>query len=232
MAKYRNEWKYICSDWDLKLLESRLSGVLHKDKHAGGDGSYSVRSLYFDDYANTCAKQNEAGLPERYKWRIRYYGGGTSKHIHLEFKRKHNGRGIKKSCKLSEEECRNLIAGEPEKVFWSTGEDLLKQFCIAIMNRRFEPKAIIDYDRCAFVEPTTNIRITMDRNISASKDFDKFLSGDYIKIPIQDGDQHVLEVKFNDILPSYLQNIINTYERQQSSFSKYYFGRKKLEELI
>ena len=231
MAKYRNEWKYICSDWDLKLLESRLSGVLQKDKHAGGDGGYSVHSLYFDDYANTCAKQNEAGLPERYKWRIRYYGGGTSKHIHLEFKRKHNGRGIKKSCKLSEEECRNLIACEPEKVFWSTGEDLLKQFCVAIMKRRFVPKVIIDYDRIAFVEPATNIRITMDKNISASNEFDKFLTGDYTKMPLQENNMHVLEVKFDDIMPSYIKNIVHCNDRIQSAFSKYYLGRKKLEEL-
>ena len=115
MAKYRNEWKYICSDWDLKLLESRLSGVLEKDKHAGKSGGYSVRSLYFDDYSDTCIKQNAAGLPERFKWRIRYYGGGGSKFIHLEYKRKTNGRGIKKSCKLTKDECetyprRNRIA--------------------------------------------------------------------------------------------------------------------------
>ena len=232
MAKYRNEWKYICSDWDLKLLENRLSGVLEKDKHAGDDGSYAVRSLYFDDYSNTCAKQNAASLPERYKWRIRYYGGGTSKHIHLEFKRKHNGQGIKKSCKISEAECKKILNGEIMEVFWSTGEDLLKQFCIAVMTRRFEPKAIIDYDRTAYVEPTTNIRVTIDRNISASKEFDKFLSGKYIKIPLQGKDQHVLEVKFDDIMPSHLQRIINAYERKPASFSKYYYGRKKLEELI
>ena len=231
MAKYRNEWKYICSDWDLKLLESRLSGALEKDKHANEDGSYSVRSLYFDDYSDISAKQNAAALPERYKWRIRYYGGGTSKHIHLEFKRKHNGQGIKHSCKLTEQECAHLISGEVEKVFWSTGEDLLKQFCVAIMTRHFTPKAIIDYERIAFVEPTTNIRVTLDKNISVSNEFDKFLSGNYQKYPVQNDNNHVLEVKFDDILPSYLQNLINTYDRQQASFSKYYFGRKKLEEL-
>ena len=232
MAKYRNEWKYICSDWDLKLLENRLSGVLKKDRHAGGDGSYSVRSLYFDDYDNTCAKQNEASLPDRYKWRIRYYGGGTSRHMHLEYKRKHNGQGIKKSCKISEEECRKILSGDPMSVFWGTGEDLLKQFCVAIINRRFEPKAIIDYERIAFVEPISHVRITIDKNISASNEFDKFISGNYLKMPLQGQNLHVLEVKFDDILPSYLQRIINTFDRKPTSFSKYYIGRKKLEELI
>lgn len=232
MAKYRNEWKYICSDWDLKLLESRLSGVLEKDKHAGKSGSYSVRSLYFDDYSDTCTKQNAAGLPERFKWRIRYYGGGGSKFIHLEYKRKTNGRGIKKSCKLTKDECEKLIRGETESLLWSTSEPLLRKFCVAILNRRFEPKIIIDYDRIAFVEPFANIRITMDKNVSASNEFDKFLSGDYIKYPLQENGQHVLEVKFDDILPRYLQDIINIGNRQQGSFSKYYLGRKKLEEIL
>jgi len=232
MAKYRNEWKYICSDWDLKMLECRLSGVLEKDKHAGGDGSYSVRSLYFDDYSNISARQNAAGDPNRYKWRVRYYGGGSSKHMHLEFKRKHNGRGIKKSCKISEDELTKILKGDVMSVFWGTDEDLLRQFCVAIQTRRFEPKVIIDYNRTAYVEPISNIRITFDRDISASYEFDKFIKGDYIKLLIQSNNQHVLEVKFDDIMPSYIQNIINNYNRVQGSFSKYYYGRKKLEGLI
>ena len=70
MTKYRNEWKFVCSDQELALLEQRLSGVLKLDTHAGNTGLYSVRSLYFDDYDNTSAYQNAAGIADRAKWRI------------------------------------------------------------------------------------------------------------------------------------------------------------------
>ena len=117
MTKYRNEWKFVCSDQELVLLEQRLSGLLRLDTHSGNSGMYSVRSLYFDDYDNTSAYQNAAGIANRAKWRIRYYGGGTSRHMHLEYKKKTNGRGKKLSCKLSPEECEKIIQGDHLEVF-------------------------------------------------------------------------------------------------------------------
>lgn len=232
MTKYRNEWKFICSDQELALLEQRLSEVLKLDTHAGPSGIYSVRSLYFDDYVNSSAYQNAAGIPNRAKWRIRYYGGGTSRHMHLEYKKKTNGRGKKLSCKLSPEECNEIIQGEHFKVLWGTDRDLLRRFCGEISTKLYAPKVIIDYDRKAYVEPITNMRITFDMNISASYEFDKFTSGKYLKIPLQEKHLHVLEVKFDDIMPGHVHNIISSYGQQQSSFSKYYMGRKKLEELL
>lgn len=232
MTKYRNEWKFVCSDQELALLEQRLSGVLKLDTHAGNTGLYSVRSLYFDDYDNTSAYQNAAGIANRAKWRIRYYGGGTSRHMHLEYKKKTNGRGKKLSCKLSPDECEKIIQGDHLEVFWGTDRELLRRFCSEISTKLYRPKVIIDYDRRAYIEPITNIRITFDMNISASYEFDKYTRGKYFKIPLQEKHLHVLEVKFDDIMPGYIRNIINSYGQQQSSFSKYYLGRKKLEELI
>ncbi|MDO4730018.1 MAG: polyphosphate polymerase domain-containing protein [Candidatus Saccharibacteria bacterium] len=230
--QYRNEWKYRCNNQELALLEARLNSILSTDKHSGVSGGYSVRSLYFDDYANISAHQNQAGIPDRFKWRVRYYGGGTSKHMHLEFKRKRDGRGIKKSCRITEEEFQHILNGRPEKVLWNTDETLLRRFCYEIMTRDFRPKVIIGYDRIAYTEPIANIRITLDKNISASYEFNKFLTGDYLKFPLQDANNHILEVKFDNILPGYIRNIIDSYGMQQTSFSKYYFGRKKLEGLI
>ena len=232
MAKYRNEWKFVCSDQDLALLEQRLSGVLHLDTHAGPSGIYSVRSLYFDDYVDSSAYQNAAGIADRAKWRIRYYGGGTSRHMHLEYKKKTNGRGKKLSCKVSPDECNKIIQGEHLDVLWGTDRDLLRRFCGEISTKLYSPKVIIDYDRKAYIEPISNIRITFDMNISASYEFEKFTRGKYLKIPLQESSLNVLEVKFDDIMPSYIRNIISSYGQQQGSFSKYYLGRKKLEEII
>ena len=40
---------------------------------------------------------------------------------------------------------------------------------------------------------------------------------------------NVLEVKFDDILPSHIRNIVESYSFKQGSFSKYYYGRKILD---
>ena len=232
MSEFRNEWKYCCTDTELVLLKSRLSSLLVHDRYSGEDGFYCVRSVYFDDYYNTCAYQNAAGISNRYKWRIRYYAGVESKYLHLEKKLKREGRGKKFSCALSEDECKALIECRPEDVIWHNNNKVFRKFCIEMMSRKLEPKVIIEYDRLAFVEPICDVRITFDRNITASDDFNEFLSGDFKRIPLQDRQKHILEVKFDDILPSYIRNIVESHGFIPTSFSKYYIGRKKLEELI
>ena len=79
------------------------------------------------------------------------------------------------------------------------------------------------------MEEITNVRITIDLKISASYELDRFLEGDYSKFYILPKGMNVLEVKFDDILPSYIKNIVESYGYLQSSFSKYFFGRKILD---
>lgn len=90
----------------------------------------------------------------------------------------------------------------------------------------FRPKVIIDYERIAYVEEITNVRITFDMKISASYELDKFLDGDYQNFYLLPSGINVLEVKFDNIFPSYIRNIVESYNFKQESFSKYYYGRK------
>lgn len=230
--KFRNEWKFICGEGELKLLYERLAAVLTVDDHAGADGKYLIRSLYFDDYKDQCLHANEAGISERFKWRIRYYDGGPSKYIHLEYKQKRDGRTHKETCALTERECMALIRGETTSVMWKTNEPLLQRFCTEMMLRKYEPKVIVDYERVAFVEPALNIRVTLDMNIAAGYEFEKFLIGGYLCFPLQEQKRHVLEVKFDEILPSHVKNIVAASRLNQTSFSKYSLGRKKIEEVL
>ena len=233
MKKYRNEWKYVCNEGELALIRARIGEVLEDDPHAGEEGKYTVVSLYFDDFKDSCAKSNNSGDPERFKWRIRYYTEGPSKYIHLERKEKKFGRCHKRSCPLSEEEVEIILEDRDiVSLFWQTGKKLLREFCLAIWMREFRPKVIVEYERYAYVEPTTNVRVTLDTNISAGYEFSEFLTGKYAKFPLQGEKQHVLEVKFDDILPGYLRNIVTQYGLFQTAFSKYYLGRKKLEEVL
>ena len=228
IKKYRNEWKYSCTVNDLAVIENRLSAILNIDANSGEDGKYEIHSLYFDDYQDACAKENDAGISERFKYRIRYYGNAYES-MKLERKEKIDSRCHKESCPISVEEYQKILSGDANELFWQTEQPLLKQFCIGCMTRNFVPKAIVDYERTAYVEEITNIRITLDENISVSNDVAHFIDGDYIRYPVQEKQQHVLEVKFDDILPSYIRHVITNRHLVQSSFSKYGLGRKTLQ---
>ncbi len=226
MKKYRNEWKYCCTDKELLHIEERTKGILAADPHSP-EGKYRIRSLYFDDSHYTCAHDTETGIAERYKYRIRYYNDFNGK-MKLERKEKKFGRCHKSSCTITEREYNDIIEGRLDTLFWNTDNKVLKQFCIDIWKRGFKPVVIIDYERTAYIEEVTNIRITFDRNISASEETENFLTGDYLTTPIIGNRRHILEVKFDAILPSYVKKVVYADSLQQTSFSKYYIGLKRL----
>lgn len=226
---YRNEWKYTCRQSDLLKIENRINNILYLDTHIDKNkGFYEIHSIYFDDYKNSCANDNDAGVSRRYKWRIRYYDNDLST-LTLEKKIKYNGMCYKKQCKIDLETYNNIINRDIDKIIWGNNQDkVLISFCKDILSKLYVPKVIVDYERRAFVEEFNNVRITFDRNISVSKDIDKFLTRDYSSIPLLDNGQHVLEVKFDYMLPSYINKLVDIDELIQNSFSKYYLGSRKL----
>ena len=227
IKQYRSEWKYICKESDLARVNERISGVLEPDCNSGADGRYEIHSLYFDDFKDTCMMDNNAGVNERYKYRIRYYGSDINT-LKLERKEKFNNKCHKRSCGILPDIFKKLLNNEAQEVYWKTDNAVLKKFCVDIMTRQFTPKVIIHYERTAYVEPATNIRITLDRNITASGEIESFLQGDYTRYSIQENNEHILEVKFDYILPSYIKNIVTDSSLVQTAFSKYYLGRRTL----
>ncbi len=164
-------------------------------------------------------------MSERYKWRIRYYGNDLS-YIVLEKKEKLEGRCHKKSCRITIDEYNQIIYGNPTDLIFVTQKNLIKELAIAMLIKNYQPVVIVDYERIAYVEEITNVRITFDMRISASYELENFLDGDYQNFYILPSGMNLLEVKFDEILPSYIRNIVESYSYNQTSFSKYYYGRK------
>ena len=195
------------------------------DPHTPDNGRYLIHSLYFDDYKDTSVYTTNSGLSKRFKWRIRYYGDDLN-YLILERKEKVDGRCHKKSCKLTLEEYEKIVSGNITDLVYDTKKHLIKELARDMLIYDYRPKVIIDYERIAYVEEITNVRITFDMKISSSYELDHFLDGDYTKFYVQKSGENVLEVKFDEIFPSYIRNIVESYGFIQTSFSKYYYGRK------
>ena len=148
------------------------------DPHTPKSGRYLIHSLYFDDYKDTSVYTTDSGLSKRFKWRIRYYGDDLS-YIVLEKKEKLESRCHKKSCKITEDEYNEIVSGDITGLALDTKKDLIKELVADMLIYDYRPKIIIDYERIAYVEEITNVRITFDMKISASYDLDEFLTGDY-----------------------------------------------------
>ena len=221
---YRNEIKYLVSETQLVLLENRIRNLIQPDRHAGADGTYQIRSLYFDDFENTYYRENEMGTDPREKFRIRIYNGDPGR-ISLELKKKQHSMTQKLSCLLTEEQCRELMAGRPLPADPSY-PPVLQKMNLLMKRRLLKPKVIVEYDRTPFVEKLGNTRVTFDRNIRSSNAVASFLEKRVPARPIMPAGKQILEVKYDEFLPDYLYRNLQLSHLRQTTFSKYYLCRR------
>lgn len=223
--EYRNELKYICSDQDLAIFHQRILPFMEMDTNQNGEEFYHIRSLYFDTYDNRCVMENEAGVDDRKKIRIRIYNNADVL-IRLEIKYKLHGMTRKESCPLTREQFDAILEDQMEEEFWLNQAPPLRMLYIARMTEYMKPKVIVEYDRTAFVCMAGNVRITFDRNIASSDQLEKFFEDDLPAIPVLEPGMHLLEVKFDEFLPEYIADALGTGNIRQTAFSKYYLSRK------
>lgn len=221
---YRHEYKYSIHSGQAALLEARTAAILQRDPHVAETGNYVVKSLYFDDYQDTCFWENEDGYDLRFKFRIRYYDNNTD-YIRLEKKSKQNGMTQKESCLITKEMCQSFMAGQIPQVHEDMPQKMKKLFT-EMRLANMVPKVIVIYERRPYIYPAGNIRITFDRNIASSNDIGNFLNTNIIVRPIMKKGESLMEVKWDEVMPEHIYHHLALDKLQWTSFSKYYNCRK------
>ena len=215
--KYRHEWKHQINQSDLLILRSRLSAITGRDSHAK-DGTYEIRSLYFDNPTDKVLREKLDGVNKREKFRIRYYNGDTGL-IRLEKKSKTNHLCLKQSIALTVEQARSISQGKYDWMATSP-EPLIQELYSKIISQGLRPKVIVDYIREPFVYAPGNVRITLDYQIRTGLKCTDFLNPDCITVPIHDS-PIILEVKWDEYLPDIIRKAVGLTNRQTQAFSKY-----------
>ena len=223
MNRYRHEYKYLIDARQEALLKLRAAGVMKPDPHVKANGSYVIRSVYFDDAADSCLAENLSGSDPRSKFRIRYYDRNTDL-IHLEKKSKRKGMCLKESCEISREECERFLRGEIPRLA-DEDPELKKRLFTEIRMRGLRPVTLVTYERIPFVYSGGNVRVTFDRNLTSSGEINRFLEGHYASRPVWQPGQSLMEVKWDELLPRHLREALQTEDLLWTAFSKYYMCR-------
>lgn len=215
--RYRHEWKHEISYADLLAIRQRLRVIAQPDVHAR-DGKYLIRSLYFDNLNDKALREKIDGVNMREKFRIRYYNGDPSL-IHLEKKSKVSGLGTKYSAPLTAEEAQSIVDGHRD---WMLASDrpLVQELYCKMQYQGMRPKTIVDYTREPFIYRPGNVRVTFDYNIRTGLRCTDFLNPDCLTVPAPDAGI-ILEVKWDDFLPSVIRDAVQTPGRRVTAFSKY-----------
>ena len=214
---YRHEWKHEIRYADLLSIRARLRAVAEPDMHAV-DGKYLIRSLYFDNLNDKALREKIDGVNMREKFRIRYYNGDPSV-IHLEKKSRLNGLGTKYSAALTAEEAQKIVDGDLDWMM-DSGRDLVQEIYCKMRYQGMRPKTIVDYTREPFIYRPGNVRVTFDYDIRTGMHSTDFLNPDCITIPAGDA-PIILEVKWDEFLPSIIRDAVQTPGTRVGAFSKY-----------
>lgn len=219
----RHELKFYISRSDYEYARHMLSELMHKDEYQDDDRGYHIRSLYFDDAADSAVEDKLDGIEFRDKYRIRIYDT-DQKWAKLERKRKANNFVKKDSVTISREEVYQMMNGNYDFLRDKKSTDALSIY-FDLSRKYFRPVVLIDYVRDVFKIDYNEIRITFDKHIrTTTTDLDIF-DPQVDLHPLDRDDLIIMEVKFNVCLPSWFKDFLKFNSGISSAISKYCYGR-------
>ena len=221
LLEFRHEVKHIINYSDLLMIRQRLGVVAYPDPHTV-DGKYHIRSLYFDDLADTALMEKINGVNFREKYRIRFYNGDTSV-IRLEKKTRVSRLGNKQSAPLTASQAQSIVDGDTG---WMADSEhgLIRELYSRMQTRCIMPKTIVEYTREPFIYPPGNVRVTLDYDVRSGIRCTDFLNMDCVTVPVSDS--IILEVKWDGFLPDIIRDAVSLRDRREGAFSKYAACRK------
>ena len=220
----RHELKYFINPAELQALRLRLRGALVMDSHCVGGRPYAIRSLYFDDISDSAFYDKQAGVMHRDKYRIRIYDH-SDKAIFLERKRKLGDLIQKSSVQITRRLCDQLVSGNPGGLQKSQSP-LLQDVFVQMRTRLLRPKVIVDYVREAYLHPVEDVRITFDMQLRSGLSSVDLFNRHLPTVCPHDRNVEILEVKFNNYLPSHIAALLSGTEAERSAVSKYILCRR------
>ena len=222
----RHELKYFINEMQYFVLSDILDQVLQRDPYGDEYNEYHIRSLYFDTVFNDALFDKMDGVRNRDKYRIRIYNF-SDRTIKMECKTKVGSLISKRSLTIPKLLCEQIIAGDPTGLE-NTRSGLLNDVFREMTVHLLRPVVLVDYVREAYLHPAEEVRITFDKQLRTGL-WSRDLFNPYVPtIPPFDNNEIILEVKYNQFLPPYIRDLLNTYCQgaQPSAISKYTWCRR------
>lgn len=230
-GRLRYELKFLLPCSAKKRLSDEIRFALRPDTHGNDQGCYRISSLYYDTRHLETYWDKLDGVLQRQKFRLRYYGRPQEEPeaSFFEIKHRYNNCVSKERLRLTPEKAASLLRGESgldelaeDHPRNQADKAMLTRLLHFHQLRPLHPVLIVSYLREALVgihEP--DLRVTFDHYLSAHGARD-YLSPGFSDEPAFLGpEQFILEVKFDQNLPRWLQQRLVSEQLRPIRFSKY-----------
>lgn len=219
----RHELKFYINHSDYEYARHVLGKLMQKDSYQKEDEGYFIRSLYFDDIANSSVEEKLAGIEFRDKYRLRIYEFDQN-WAKLERKRKINDFVNKSSVIITKDESLQMIDGNYDFLLNKKGTDA-KSIYFDLKRKFYHPVVIVDYIRDVYKMDYNDIRITFDKSTSISTSNLNLFDKNVNTHSLQRENVIIMEVKFHTCLPSWFKDFLKFESATSLAISKYCYGR-------
>ena len=223
----RHELKFFISPLQYQVLSRTLKATLNPDPNGDENNQYHIRSLYFDTVYDSALYDKINGSANRDKYRIRIYNF-SDQMIRLECKSKFRDLISKRSVRITRDLAEQLISADPTGLE-STASGLVSDAFREMRTNLLHPVVIVDYLREAYLHPAEEVRITFDMQLRSGLNSVDMFNPYLPTVPPFDHDEIILEVKYNQVLPPYIANLLTYALRDgacRSAISKYVYCRR------
>lgn len=228
----RYEFKYFMDYKISNEIFKQSLNFMNVDKFALKKKSrnYLVRSLYFDNdfYSNFFEKVD--GIKIRKKFRLRSYDKylNSNSPVYLEMKGRVHDRIIKRRLMIEKSDIKyfETLKNLDELIKKYKNESLIEEFIYEVKKKNIKPKIMIDYNR----KPLINkfglyFRLTFDSDLVTTETNYLFEDNKKFFFPLKyRPGNSILEVKFERSIPAWFHRIIQSYNLNRRSISKFVLG--------
>ena len=210
----RVEYKYLLNHDEYLNMLSYVKEHMKEDRF----GESTIQSLYYDTPDYLLIRRSLEKPVYKEKLRLRSYNlADESSSVFLEIKKKSQGVVYKRRITLKENEAVAFMQGD-EKLPSSQIANEISYF--KNYYGMLRPAMLLLYDRSAFFEEGTDLRITFDRNIRyRNKDLNLHTSLN--GIPLFNNGEVMVEIKATGAFPMWLVDYLSKNKIRKTSFSKY-----------
>jgi SPX domain protein involved in polyphosphate accumulation len=230
----RYEHKFLIPERIVPEIRSFACSTSRRDGYARDDGTYIIRSLYFDTPSLDLYMANDREQGRRFKARVRMYPGATSPYF-LEVKQRLLDVIVKTRARVPGDRWRQAIDGDSATLDALPAQNraAVLAFASKVHMHHLEPVLLVEYEREAYVsEIDSYARVTFDRKICAQQmtelaldaDDRHWRSIDHVVQTRTSEPVTVLELKFERRPPAWMQAMVRRLELVRWSFSKYCYG--------
>ena len=147
--------------------------------------------------------------------------------IKLECKEKRGDRIKKRAVSVSRQAADGMVSGDFSELY-NSDDPLCQEVLSLAKGRGLAPSVVVDYDREAYVHPVGNVRLTFDKALHAGISSADIFDNELVTVPIFPDGSVIFEVKYDELLPVYIRDLVSTAHGERIALSKFCLCRDAL----